>query len=126
MWDVAAIQRRLPAPWRVAAAMAILAAGAVVASEVHRKHGVPIFLAAIGCGAVLRSWALGIWVTLVSAVIIEQAATGRFDHFSNGDNVGAEWGSTVVLIGVIGAVGIVLGIAFAAAVRLIASRRSRP
>jgi len=107
-----------------------LAAGAVATSEVPRKHGVPLFLAFIGCGVVLRSWALGTWVTVVLGFTVEQAITGRFQHFSpsgNGDNLAGEWAYAVLLYATIGAVAILLGMALAALIRFIGQPpRGRP
>jgi hypothetical protein len=122
--DVYAIRRKLPPAWRIAAAVAVLAAAAAATSEVPRKHGVPLFLAFIVCGALLRFWALGIWSAVVAGFIVEQAIAGRFYHWSvtgNGDNLGAEWALGVLVYAGIGAAAIMCGIGLAAVLGVIRS-----
>jgi len=119
--DMAEIRRRLPATWRIVAAGMIVAVGIVATGEVHRKHGVPLFLAAIGCGVILRSWALGVYLALAVGVIVEQAVVGELNFAANGsgDNLGAEWTLGVFIYTSIGAIGILLGIGLGALAALV-------
>ncbi|HEX4628312.1 MAG TPA: hypothetical protein VH137_05915, partial [Gemmatimonadales bacterium] len=77
----------------------ILAAGIVASGEVHRHHGVPLFLAAIGCGAVLGGWALGVLVVVGFGLWLSRGVATGFWSASNpsGDNIGAEFTFAVFL-----------------------------
>jgi hypothetical protein len=127
---MAEIHRRLrpPAAWRIVAGVALVAAGLVASGQVHRHHGVPLFLAVIGCGAVLGWWALRVLLVLAFGFVVEQAITGGFSNLranGSGDNLGAESGLAVVAFTTVGAIGILLGIALRAVVGLIARLPSR-
>jgi hypothetical protein len=119
--DDTARKRRLPALWRVLAALVLLAAGIVASTAVHRDHGVPLFLAAIGCGAVLGSWALGVLVVLAFGYWIDRGIALGFFHIdkNSGDNLGAERMLAIAGTATIGVFGILLGMGVARLVRLV-------
>lgn len=121
---VTAIKRKLPVLWRVLAAAAIMAAAIAASGAVHRSHGVPLFVGAVACGAVLGFWALGIWLVLAFGsfgFIIERAITGTLPH-ANGENAEAIAGLGAALITVAGMLAILLGIALGSLISLGARR----
>jgi hypothetical protein len=128
---MADIRAKLPAAWRIGAAVVILAAGIVASGEVHRHHGVPLFLAAIGCGAVLGPWALGVMVGVGFGFWLSRGVVTGFWSASNpsGDNIGAEFTFAVFLYCAVAAVVILLGMGLRVLAVLIAHPprwRARP
>jgi hypothetical protein len=114
---MAAFRRRLPAPWRVLTAGAILAVGGVAAAEVHRLKGIPLFLSVVACGVLLGGWALGVvGVAWVGGLLYAAIAFGVGQTNSSGDNLGAEAVAGVTLFALYGTVGIVAGMGLRALV----------
>jgi hypothetical protein len=113
------------APWRILVAVVLLAAGIVASTAVHRQHGVPLFLAAIACGAVLGAWALGALVVLAFGYWGERGIAVGFFNSVNGDNVGAERLADVMVYASLGTIGILMGLALRAVVVLIVQQRRR-
>jgi hypothetical protein len=124
-----AIGGRLPATWRIVAAVAIVGIGVWDASEVPRKHGVPLFIAAVGCGAMVGSWALGgVFVAALGLWLWRGVETGFWSATNpSGDNIGAEFTFSMLAYIAFAAVGVLLGMGLHGVLRLTRSpRREQP
>jgi hypothetical protein len=117
---MSAIRRRLPATWRIVAAVAIVGVGVWDASEIPRRHGVPLFIAAVGCGAVLGSWALGgVFVAALGFWLWRGIETGFWSATNpSGDNIGAQFTFSMLVYIAFAAVGVLLGMGLRGVVRL--------
>jgi hypothetical protein len=106
--------------------VALVVAGIAVSSEVHRHHGVPIFVSAIACAAVVGGWALPVPLVLGTGYWIARGVdVGFFNSSPNGDSVGAERLLGVIVWTVAGTIAVLIGLALRAlAARLAAVAHS--